>query len=367
MSALLDLPPRDAALFAEFRKLQVAHRLQSDALDEVWRVVAQARHSRAAKPDGEGEITLLYGPTGVGKTALWDACRERAEACHQQRALNGRLAYLYTLCAVSGSGLWLMKEFYSATLAAADEILVQHKQLVKPVASAQSSWQATQAGLHLATLNMIKYRQPLVFAIDEAHHLGIHSSDQQKEKNLDAIKTFADQAVAPILMIGSYELIDFESRSGRLGRRVRAVHLPRYNIEKADDQFEYKSVVHFFSQRLPKGSTNLDDRFLFFMEQTVGCVGLFKQWLDRAYFRALWAGRRTVSDLDIDEVAPLPALVDQWLDEINAGETRLREQAHGSTGRAPTTRRRGHRTKKPFQRNQITDPVGTARRAPRPS
>ena len=38
-------------------------------------------------------------------------------------------------------------------------------------------------------------------------------------------------------MVGSYELIQFQSRSGRLGRRARPVHLRRYLLDDAEDQY----------------------------------------------------------------------------------------------------------------------------------
>jgi len=365
----LDLPPTELALFTAFCDLQVAHRLQSQALDAVWRQLAQARHTRARRPGSEGQITLLYGPTGVGKTALWLACMERCRALHVQRGLTGLLPYLYTLCDVPTSGVWQMKPFFENALTAADEVLIGQKQLIRPVTVAQSSWQATTAGLRQATLNVLKNRQPPVFCIDEAHHLGIHSSDEQKDKNLDAIKTFADEAPVPILMIGSYELIDFHSRSGRLGRRTVPFHLPRYDIEKEDDQFEYLSAVNFFAERLPRGGVDLYAQGLDFMEQTLGCVGLLKQWLERAYFAALWAGRREIRTVDLQEVAPSAELVAQWLEEINVGEARLRESrrpsstadARVSKTTARTKTKKKSPTRKLFQRTVGEDPVGAAR------
>ncbi len=362
-----DLPTAEAALYAAFCDLKVEHRLQAECFDAVWRRLAQSRHTRQRRPGSEGEITLLYGPTGVGKTALWDACVDQCSALHVQRGLVGRLPHLYTLCDVPSNGIWQMKPFYENTLAAADEALIGQKQLVTPTTIAQASWHATTAGLRRATLNVLKHREPLVFCIDEAHHLGIHSSDEQKDKNLDAIKTFADEAAVPILMIGSYELIDFRSRSGRLGRRVRPIHLPRYNIERSDDQLDYKSVVHFFSERLPQVGLDLYAEFPVLMEQTLGCVGLLKQWLERAYFRALWAGRREIRKRDLQDEAPDTDLVTQWLEEINTGETKLREYARsGRTSATPLAARasRGKAgTRKPFRRKIAEDPVGGAQHA----
>ncbi len=72
---------------------------------------------------------------------------------------------------------------------------------------------------------------------------------------------------------------------------------------------------------------------------------------------------------DVHDEAPLPGLVDQWLDEINAGETRLRELTRRPAPPIAVRADRGEgKTKtrskvKPFQRNQISDPVGTARRS----
>lgn len=365
----LDLPAAEAKLYAAFCELQVEHRLQAEAFEEVWQRLVQSRHSQR-RPGTEGQITLLYGPTGVGKTALWDACMARCKTLHRQRALPGRLPYLYTLCDVPSSGVWQMKPFYSATLVAADEILIDQKQLITPSTTPQTSWRATTDGLRQATLNMLRNREPLVFCIDEAHHLGIHSSEDQKEKNLDAIKTFADAASAPILMVGSYELIQFQSRSGRLGRRARPVHLRRYLLDDAEDQNEFESVVTFFQEHLPQGGFAFADEYLTLMDQTLGCVGLLKQWLDRAYFNALWSERRDMRKRDLQDTAPSPDLVERWLEEINTGETELRERAKGasktptqSTMKTTRARKTSGRHPKPFQRKKIADPVDTARHA----
>lgn len=355
MRTLLELPPTAKAVFDAFCTLQVKHPRQATALDEVWRSLGQARQARQHRPDSDGEITLLYGPTGVGKTTLWEHVKQQALLVHVRRHLPGRLPYLYTLADVPMAGTVQMKSFYVATLTAADEVLIQHKQLVRPQAAPLPSWQATTAGLRQATLSMLKHRQPIVFCIDEAHHLGIHSTEKQREKNLDAIKTFADEATAPILMIGSYELIEFASVSGRLGRRVREVHLSRYDIDGAQDQRDFRSVVHFFSKRLPceKYDLNADRRY--FHDRTLGCVGLLKQWFERALYRALADGRLAVRERDIREAEPSRAVINQWIAEINAGEARLRVLA---TANQPTLKAPRATPNKPFERKQITDPVG---------
>lgn len=363
-----DLPAAEAQLYAKFCELIVEHRLQADCRADVERHLAQSRHTIRRGSGSQGEIALLYGPTGVGKTALWDDCKDNCKSLHAQRGLPGKLPHLYTLCDVPSSGIWQMKQFYENTLEHADEMLINQKQLVTPITIAQASWTATTAGLRRATLNVLKHRQPFVFAIDEAHHLTIHSSEGQKDKNLDALKTFADEASVPILMIGSYELIDFRSRSGRLGRRVRPFHLPRYNIEKNEDQHEYKSVVNFFSERLGvQDGLDLNAEFYMLMDQTLGCVGLLKQWLERAYFRALWAGRRRMRRSDLQAEAPAAELVTQWLEEINTGEAKLREYARSERVSRSSSTKEASKTKarkrKPFQRTVVEDQVGEARHA----
>jgi len=171
-------------------------------------------------------------------------------------------------------------------------------------------------------------------------------------------------------MIGSYELIQFQSRSGRLGRRARPVHLRRYLLDDAEDQNEFESVVTFFQDRLPQSGFAFADEYLTLMDQTLGCVGLLKQWLDRAYFNALWSERRDMRKRDLQDTAPSPDLVERWLEEINTGETELRERAKGATKTqtksipktTPAGKTRGRRPK-PFQRKTIADPVDTARHA----
>lgn len=351
------LDPKDEALFKAFIAVQVRHRRQADAFEEVWRSLGQALLAREQRPVGEGEITVLYGPTGVGKTSLWLKLRERAETLDRQRALRGSTPHLYVLADVPPSGTVRMKPFYVATLLEANEVLVKYKRVFTPGPDRPASWTATEAGLRQATLNMLKHRQPVVLCIDEAHHLASHSTEAQRAKNLDAIKAFADLTSVPLLLMGTYELAEFSSTSGRLGRRVREIHLPRYALDRADDRREFRGVIAFLAKRLPlQGYDMVADR-AYLHERAQGCVGVLKQWCERALYRALSQGRPCICEDDMRAEEPKLATVNQWAAETSRGEARVRE-LHALPGVVVNDRASQPRNARPFRRARIADPVG---------
>ncbi len=119
---------------------------------------------------------------------------------------------------MTSTGTVSTKSFYGKTLDAANDSLLPHHRVGRP----SHGTTPTEIALERATLRMLANRQPFVLCIDEAHHLGIHSTPQQREKNLDAIKTFANSAAVPILMMGSYELVEFGYLSGCRRRSTRS-------------------------------------------------------------------------------------------------------------------------------------------------
>ncbi len=352
MSTTFSLSSRATSVYEDFLGLLVRHPLQEQAFEQVLASLTQAR--------GDGCLTVLFGPTGVGKTTLWELVTTAALKADQERAQAGTIPYLYVLADVPSSGTFQLKAFYYKTLSAADEILIDRKIVPGAVRSPHPFSRSTSDALRTATMSMLRHRRPFVFCVDEAQHLGIHSSERQMANNLDAIKVFAKESEAPVLLIGTYQLVEFPALSGQLARLVRRVHFPRYDVGSVEGRRGFRDVLYFFEKHLPLAESYrlLDEREMFHT-RTIGCVGVLKQWLGRALFRALADGRNAVRQSDVKRTAPQDGDVRVWLEEASRGEVRIRELER-SAPRARATAPSGH---KPFTRTRISDRVGTQSRA----
>lgn len=220
-------------------------------------------------------------------------------------------------------------------------------------------WRVANCGIDTVTLVDPEGRaQPLrrAAALTLAQHLGIHSSERQMANNLDAIKVFAKESEAPVLLIGTYQLVEFPALSGQLARLVRRVHFPRYDVESVEGRRGFRDVLYFFEKHVPFAENYrlLDEREMFHT-RTIGCVGLLKQWLGRALFQALADGRSLVRRSDVERTAPRDGDVRVWLDEATRGEARLREFERN----APRARATSPSPSRPFTRTRISDRVGT--------
>lgn len=178
---------------------------------------------------------------------------------------------------------------------------------------------------------MLKNQRPIVMCIDEAHHLASHSTEAQRAKNLDAIKAFADDAPVPLLLMGTYELAEFASTSGRLGRRVREIHLARYSLDSTQDRREFRAVIAFLAKRLPLQGYDMLADHAYLQGRAQGCVGLLKQWCERALYAALADGRPHLRERDMKDAEPPVAVVNQWSAESARRGAPARAERH--TGR----------------------------------
>src|SRR3989304_9628642 len=97
----------------------------------------------------------------------------------------------------------------------------------------------------------------------------------------------------PHVLIGTYELPGLANKSAHLTRRSIEIHFGRYHVESAEDLLAFKSVLLTFQRHLPLAvEPDLVGRHEYLYEGSVGCVGVLKNWLNRALAAVLAEGGR---------------------------------------------------------------------------
>jgi hypothetical protein len=170
-------------------------------------------------------------------------------------------------------------------------------------------------------------RRPKAVFLDEAQHLAKLGPGRRLLDQLDVLKSTANRTATVYVLFGTYDLLFFHHLSGQLSRRSIDVHFPRYSADEPGDLELFKNVVLTFQKRLPLTEpADLMENWEFLYERSVGCVGILKEWLERAVAITLQKGCEKLELSTLRETALSVAQCDKILGECRAGELALREK-----------------------------------------
>jgi energy-coupling factor transporter ATP-binding protein EcfA2 len=368
-----------AVRIKEFRLLTVAHPMLSIAKDLLVAAINEAP---------PGTIVMVVGPTGVGKTTLrlkiQQVLSEQGEP--SMKADPSRLPYVAVEAAAPDNGNFNWRDHYRRTLVELSEPMLDCKLKPKWIHFARDSRgqqfvrpDASAAQLRQTLESAVQHRRPAAILIDEAQHLTRMASGRRLADQLEVIKSLANCTRTVHVLLGTYDLLAFRHLNGQLSRRSLDIHFRRYSAENQDDIRVFKSTVLTFQRNLP-----LDDQpdllplWEWLYERSVGCIGILKEWLDRALIVAIGEGCKTLTARHLETTALSAARCEKIAVEAQEGERqllsadqtrpRLRELLglEGSTAgtaanRTPHPRRRvGHRKPK---RDPIGQPADLSRTA----
>jgi len=128
------------------------------------------------------------------------------------------------------------------------------------------------------------------------------------------------------VLIGTYELVGLATLSAQLSRRSHELHFGRYRAEDPEDQRAFQSVLLTFQRHLPLAQEpDLVGHFEYLYEQSVGCIGVLKDWLNRALAAALEDGAATLTAHHLERQAEPARKLLSLAREIQEGEAALRE------------------------------------------
>src|SRR5258708_4050428 len=313
-----------AGRIQKFRLLTVAHPMLSTAKDLLVAAINEAP---------SGTIVMVFGPTGVGKTTLrlkiQQVLSEQGEPF--MKTDPGGLPYVAVEAAAPDNGNFNWRDQYRRTLVELSEPMLDSKLKPKWIHFAHDSQgkqfvrpDASTAQLRQALESAVQQRRPAAILIDEAQHLTRMASGRRLADQLEVIKSLANCTRTVHVLLGTYDLLAFRHLNGQLSRRSLDIHFRRYSAVNQDDIRAFKNTVLTFQRHLPlEDQPDLLPLWEWLYERSVGCIGILKEWLDRALIVALGEGCKTLTARHLETTALSAARCAKIALEAQEGERQL--------------------------------------------
>jgi len=328
---------------------------------------------RAIQQPAGASLIVVFGPTGVGKTTLRRGVEKQViEATLPALDRDpGRIPVVGVEAVAGEAGQFNWKDYYTRTLRALDEPLIPHKSIdhLRGIRRDSSGsvliGQAAAPELRRAVEQALLHRRPAAVIVDEAQHVTKMASGRRLLDQMDVLKSLTALTETVHVLIGTYELVGLATLSAQLSRRSREIHFGRYRAENPEDRRAFQSVLLTFQRHLPLAEEpDLVGRFEYLYEQSVGCIGVLKEWLNRALAAALEDGAATVTAQHLERQAEPARKLLSLAREIQEGE-----EALGEDGREREELRRflGLRSEPMPQETLTSRPRAVSRGASTPS
>lgn len=307
-----------------FRRKLVKHTTLESALDLMLSAVTNPR------PES---VLVLTGPSGVGKSTLIQAVEKHLRTIHMQRmaADPGFLPYISLRAPTPLDGHFNWKDMLTRALFNAGEVLIERKFVSQFEMELDGRFVETLKGLVREELrrsleSLIRNRGVPVIILDEASALLRLKRGSLPYLQFEILKSLAVELRIPIVLVGAYDLLGILDGNGQLLRRSQIIHCPRYQASAADPvDLDFRDALHMLLDAIDiPQEPDLIDNVDTFMMKSVGCVGVLKDWLDRAFVAALAASDAPVLTRAILNSTALPnGQIRRLVQEAKAGELKL--------------------------------------------
>lgn len=325
------------------------------------------------------QIIIFTGPTGVGKSTLAKAIRNRVVGkCEERLAREPDFVPVVSVNAVPPNGnSFNWKDFHIRLLTGQSEPLVDRKLFIPSQTSllpdapvkVHAFQQSTADALRRSVENYLRLRRTRLLIIDEAHHILLGGNGHRLECQFESLKSLANETGVTILLVGTYRLLDILDQSGQLTRRSQVVNYPRYDMRRKEDRESFKKVLgHLEKQMSVFVPTKLSEEAEYFYNKSAGCVGILKDWLNRCLEYALQEKVALIDAVFADRLALKNRGLMTIIEEACLGEEKL---ADVNDDRLIDLLKNGvllsghhthaHKPRRPGTRNPKRDPVGEVR------
>jgi hypothetical protein len=313
-----------------FRSYTIAHPALIEAKDKLIAAICDS---------APNSLILVLGPTGIGKTTL----RLKIEKMLVQN-LSGelesdvtRIPFVSLEAVAPESGVFNWRDHFRRLLLSMEEPLVSYKinpdrnTLGKAIGPFRPGLtQLTNAEYQYAVEKALCHRRPAAVLIDEAQHLAKVPAGRRLSDQLDVIKSMASHTQTVHVLFGTYDLLAFRNLSGQLSRRCLDIHFRRYQVD--GDKRIFMGVLSSFEQHLPLDEApDLLKDWDYLYERSLGCVGVLKEWLNRALAATARHGGQSLRRKILEECALSISQCDRMLAEILEGERQLADRCERIT------------------------------------
>jgi AAA domain len=243
---------------------------------------------------------VVCGPSGVGKSKLAEVLTNRLNTPKPElNGQNPRRALLINTRPPDGE-LFHRTNFYQKGLTllgkttfdrhikvdvATAEHLVEKKR-ARGKTTTRYPDDPEMRDVYEEELRRLRLRAVL---LDEAQHLITSGDGKQPKDQLNWIKSMAIETGVLHVLIGTYDLLPFCNLDGQMARRGSEFHFARYHMEDENDCQAFRNAFPSLLKQIPLqvDHDTLIQRWWYFFEGSIGCIGILKQWLVRSLYRAL--------------------------------------------------------------------------------
>jgi hypothetical protein len=316
-----------------FREKIIAHPNINSVRDEIlW----------AIEDSAPGSLIICCGPSGVGKTTVMkdvaaELINKKIIELEQDPGLLA-VASLHLKSPQTGNFDW-KKHYFKPLLVSMEEPLVDKKIDMSPWASYHGANMRLIASKRTdgdeyrdAVEDALRHRKPTAVLVDDAQHAGVISSGRKQIDQTNTFKSVADRTGVTHVLFATYEFVPFRNLNGQLSRRSIDIHFPRYRAHYATEQSCIINALYTLQRWLPlevmpsfvQADSTCPD-WDYFYERSLGCIGVLKDWITRAYSLALREGARTLNFQHLKKRALKAAALTKLLAEIISGESEMEE------------------------------------------
>lgn len=353
----------------EFKHVVVKHELQESA---------KARAEFLVEFCPNVDIVVVIGPSGVGKTTLLERIRESILERHraQMQERPDFVPIISTIAVADGHRRFNWRRLYRDALMALGDAFADERKHSEDGSQRWLQGLGLRESGHALRLHLeqeVRLRGTKVWMLDEAQHVVMGGASGVPGDQFDVFKSIAQLTRMTIILSGTDQLRRYLGTSSQLSRRSEVVPFPHYRWDLIDERKMFARVTVTLLKRLPvKGYPDVLSNIQFFYLGSLGCVGVIKDWIARAFARALQHGREVLTLEDFDATRLAPRVLHTMLRDIRSGEESDAEHAieiadtlmSGSPTRTTRATFKGaprvSSTAKPGVRKPSRDPVGAA-------